>query len=325
MKRGNNRTSQYTESPDDRVRRLAARQFGVVSRAQVLGAGVSPDRIKYLVRAGDWARILPSVYAMASAPRAWAQPLMAGLLWAGPSAVISHRAAAAVWKLDGIDAGIVELTAAERRTVVPTGVVLHFARSLGRWEFGRRGPFLVTSLARTVVDLAAVLADPAVLEAAAESASRLDPELWAKLAARFEHRDHRGQRGIQALREILAARDPAEAPTESMLETRLLRLIRAAGLPTPVRQLVVPTSDSQTPRVDFAYPDHHLVIEADSYWCHSGRKQWSEGLERGNALVVEGWRPIHVTWEALTRRPDKVVADIRRALARQPGSGGSVD
>lgn len=243
---------------------------------------------------------------------------MAGLLWAGPSAVVSHRAAAALWKLDGVEAGLVELTATQRRSKLPSGVLLHFSSEMTRSEFGQLGRFRVTGLARTVLDLASVLSDTDALEAAAESAARLDEALWGKLAHRLKGEPLRGHRGVHILRDLLAARDPGAAPTESMFETRLLRLIRAAGLEEPVRQLVIPVTGVPTPRVDFAYPEQRVVIEADGYWCHSGRRRWMQDLRRGNALVVEGWRPIHVTWQDLVTRPDEIAASIRQALAGPP-------
>jgi len=240
---------------------------------------------------------------------------MAALLWGGPRAVVSHRAAGALWKLDGIEPGVVELLTTGTERDVPPGVILHRTRALARSDFGLLDSFRVTGLVRTVLDLAAVIPDPATVEAAAESAARLDESLWPKLAARIGGAGLRGHPGVAAIRAIVRARDPAAAPTESIFETRLFQLIRGAGLPVPVRQLVVPVEGSKAPRVDFAYLEHRVVIEADGYWCHSGRKSWKEGLWRGNTLVLDGWRPLHVTWDDLTNRPDQVIADIRRALA----------
>lgn len=310
-----NASSAHNEGADASLRRLAARQFGLLSRAQVLQAGLGAGAVTYRIGSGEWRRVLPSVYSLGVASRTWPQPLMAALLWAGPK-VVSHRAAGALWKLDGIEAGTVELTTSGTRSDVPPGMILHRTQTLGRSDFGTLGPFRVTGLVRTVLDLAAVVDDPALLEAAAESAARLDETLWSRLAARVGHA--RGRHGAATIGELVRARDPKAAPSESLFETRLLQLLREAGLELPVRQLVVPVDGPKTPRVDFAYPNHRLVIEADGYWCHAGRARWQAGLHRGNALVLEGWRPLNVSWDDLTLRPEQVVGEIRKALARYP-------
>jgi very-short-patch-repair endonuclease len=67
-------------------------------------------------------------------------------------------------------------------------------------------------------------------------------------------------------------------------------------------------------RVDLAYPDVLLAIEADGYRYHSGRVAWQRDLERRNALTSRGWRVIHVTWKDVVLEGERVAADIRRAL-----------
>ncbi len=65
---------------------------------------------------------------------------MAGWLWAGPEAAVSHRSAAALWKLDGIDAGnVVELTTTGSRNDVPKGLTLHRTKLLTPADAGWLG------------------------------------------------------------------------------------------------------------------------------------------------------------------------------------------
>ena len=71
-------------------------------------------------------------------------------------------------------------------------------------------------------------------------------------------------------------------------------------------------------RVDYAYPEARLAIEADGYRWHSGRVRWEQDRARLNELTLLGWRIIHVTWSELIRNPEAVVARIRTALTGTP-------
>ena len=152
-------------------------------------------------------------------------------------AVISHRSAAALWKLDGVEPGMVELATTGQRHDVPKGIELHRTTDLARSDFGYRGPFGVTGIVRTLIDLAAVVDDPAIVEAAMESALRRgDHDLLERLARRLESLGARGRRGAGVMREILALGDPNARPTESMFETLVEQMLRKAYIERPVRQ-----------------------------------------------------------------------------------------
>ena len=293
--------------------RVAARQYGLIGRAQALEAGLSVAAIDWHVRSGEWERLHPSVYRLRGAPARWPQPLMAAILWGGPRAVVSHRSAAALWELDGIEPGVVELTTTGSRSDTPPGVILHRTRTLPRSSFGYLGAFRVTGVVRTLIDLGAVV-DAAAVEAAMESAIRRRPEMLAGLQDALADVGRKGRGGVGALRVILARRNPAAAPTEGVFETLLLRALIRARLPLPVRQYEVRDGDQVLARIDFAWPDRQVGLEADGYWCHSGRARWQRDLERGNALSVLRWQMLHVSWDDLHERPDHVAMLVRRAL-----------
>jgi hypothetical protein len=219
--------------------RLAARQFGLLSRDQLRDADVGPAAIQYRLGSGTLVSVHPGVYRLQGAPSSWEQRLKAAHLWAGPSSAISHRSAAGLWRLDGVDpGGIVELTTTSGRSDVPQGIVLHRTRVLTPGDAGWLGTLRVTGVARTLMDLGAVVADPAVVEAAAESAFRRDSELFARLKRRLEDEARHGRRGFGTLRDIVDLRDPGAAPTEGMFETLMERRLKAMGLRdagTPVR------------------------------------------------------------------------------------------
>lgn len=99
---------------------------------------------------------------------------------------------------------------------------------------------------------------------------------------------------------------------------RLLRCIRRGRLPEPARQFEVRDRGKLFARVDLAYPDVRLAIEADGYRYHSGRVAWQRDLERRNSLTSLGWRVIHVTWNDVVSGGERVLVEIRQALGN-PG------
>ena len=86
-----------------------------------------------------------------------------------------------------------------------------------------------------------------------ESALRRDEQLFDRMKERLEILGGHGRRGAGVLRELLALRDPDAAPTESMFETLIERLLRGAGIEMPVRQYEVWDGDEFIARIDFAW------------------------------------------------------------------------
>ncbi len=128
---------------------IASRQFGLISRAQALGEGLSADAIDHRLAAGRLERLLPGVFRIAGAPASWHQRLMAAILWA-PRAAVSHQAAAAVWELEGCPSDRVELsTMSTRKSRVPW-ITLHRVATLDRADVTSLGPIPVTTPTRTL-------------------------------------------------------------------------------------------------------------------------------------------------------------------------------
>src|SRR5437879_573619 len=93
------------KSPERAITTLAAKRHGVVSRAEALSCGVTVSMIRRRVVGGLWEPLYPGVYRVGAAPASWRQALMAAILAWGPGAVISHRAAAALWRFQGFEPG----------------------------------------------------------------------------------------------------------------------------------------------------------------------------------------------------------------------------
>ena len=295
-----------------RAEEIAVGQHGVIHLDQALAAGLSRDAVYRLARTGEWRRMMSKVFAAERPLDEWRQRIMAACVWAGPKAAASHRAAGALWELDGVPAGFVEIAVAGTNRSPDPGLVVH--------RVGRRPPINridgipTTSAIRTLIDLGSVLGNDD-LELALEDAlrrrlvsvTRLQESLGAV----------RGRRGTKILRALVAARVDRPRATDSTFEVRLMKLLNDSGLPSPVSQHLMKFSDGTSVRLDFAYPEVSVGIEADSYRWHSGRRAWSKDRTRLNQLSMEGWRIFHVTYEDLAQGCTVLVGALRRILGQQ--------
>src|SRR5258708_5677602 len=92
------------------VAAVAAERHGVFSRAQARACGMSLATIDRRLTSGVWERLYPGVYRLAGAPATWQQALLAACLALGADAVVSHRAAAALWLFPGFAQRGIELS-----------------------------------------------------------------------------------------------------------------------------------------------------------------------------------------------------------------------
>jgi predicted transcriptional regulator of viral defense system len=99
---------------------LAARQHGVITRAQLRRAGITEDAIRWRVGTGSLELVVTGVYRVGGATRSWEQRLAGACLWGGPGACASHRSAGALWGFEGFGPGPVEIpTPKQNRARLP--------------------------------------------------------------------------------------------------------------------------------------------------------------------------------------------------------------
>lgn len=122
--------------------------------------------------------------------------------------------------------------------------------------------------------------------------------------------------GLALLTEFLDDRDPDRAMTDTELETLVNAWRRRYGFRKPVFQHWVNLPDYGPARLDFAYPDILVGIEADSFEWHSGRAAFERDRARISEFASLGWIIIQTTFREIERYPDRVAKRLRRALAR---------
>ena len=294
------------------VAALARFQHGLVTRRQLLELGASLGQLQRWLESGRLEVVHPGVYRLAGSPRTWEQSLMAAVLAAGEEAAASHRSAARLWRL--LDEEVVEVSVARSRRPRLRGVVLHQSRDLDDACVSHRRAIPVTNPLRTVVDLGSVLP-------AAEVEDALDRALVARLVtvaavdAALASLARRGRRGAGVLRRILDERALGADRPDGLLEPRMARLLRDAGLPPARFQHDVHDDRGRfVARVDFAYPDRCIAIEVDGWASHATPDALQRDLDRQNALVALGWTVLRFTWADVVRRPGVVAQTLRRVL-----------
>lgn len=300
---------------DARIGAIAAQQHGLVTRTQVLSAGGTQSSVRERLRREVWKRVGRCVYRLVGAPGTFRQSVMAAVLTAGPRAVASHRCAGLLWELDGFERRIIEVTVPRDGQRNAQGVIMHSSHRLPKRDITTLHNIPVTAAARTIVDLCSV-SSPQSVEVALHDARRR--RLLGLQSIRTALRDRPRLHGTAALWKLI---DDRGAPNESVLELAFARLLRARRLPRPVAQFCVVIGGRTAARLDFAYPDHRIAIEIDSYQFHSGRMRWTSDLSRQNLLTRNGWLVLRFCGTDLAN-PDQTVDIVRDALRLRSAQAG---
>ena len=291
----------------ERVAAIAGFQRGRASRDQLRSAGIRDRTISRLAANGQLYRVHTGVYAVGhTAPAALADET-AALLACGPHAVLSHQTAAQLWKLLPEGDARIHVTIRGRHGPRPTGVTVHRTRRLDRSEVRTVEGLPITSVLRTLLDLAAKV-DLRTLERAVEQAlhEKLSSERQLRQAAAAAN----GNRGASKLRALLdRQREPGLL--RSKAERRMRELIRLAQLPEP--RTNVPMHGVEA---DFYWPDLGVVIEVQSQKFHLTRAALERDTRKAAKLTAAGLTVSYVTWTQMEHEPFAVVARTAQVLAR---------
>ena len=293
-------------SVDREIARLAARQHGVVSRAQLRATGLGDGAVSYRLRVGRLHRIHRAVYAVGYPQLSERALFLAAALACGERAVVSHRSAATLWGVRPQAPRAVDVTIpgeAGRRQ--RRGLTIHRTRQLSDSEVTRRDGVPVTSPARTLLDLAEVL-PCRPLERALDEAERL--RLFKPRAIRAAIEANRGRVGAAALAKVLERHLPGSTMTCNDLEELFLALCDSHDLPRPAVNTPIGRF-----RPDFLWREQRLIVETDGRETHGTRAAFEADRARDAELTVAGYRVVRFTYRQVTNEP-AVVARILRSL-----------
>jgi very-short-patch-repair endonuclease len=287
-----------------RLAALAKRQHGVVTWAQLLDLGLGPHGIAERVRTGRLHRIHRGVYAMSPARLRTEGYWLAAVLACGPGAVLSHRSAASLWEIRPSAAQAIDVTVASRAgRKRRRRLLVHRSIRLTAEEVVTREGIPVTTVARTLLDLADVLPAQALKRAIDEAEYRGRFDL-ASLHAVVQANP--GRRGAKLLD---LATEPAQR-TRSDLEDDFLAFCRRHRLPRPNVGATIGGYE-----VDFVWPDAYLIVETDGLAAHRTRRAFEDDRKRDRRTLRAGYRTVRLTDRAMRDDGLEVAEALRDLLA----------
>ena len=295
------------------VSEQAATHYGVVDHDDAL-RNVSDRQVRYAVEERKLEPMFAKtgIYRFSGTPEHWEQRLYAACRATG--GVASHKSAARLWGISYVPAVRLEVTVPANQVVRLAGVVAHRSNRLLPAHVTTYAGIPVTTGARTLIDLSAVLGDE-TLERAVDDALRRGVTTIDELRRCFEDLAGRGRRRIAHLRPLLADRGAGFHPAANDGELRVVRWVVEAGLPKPVQQLWV-VAEGKRYCLDYSYPAWKVGFEWDGWDNHGMRRAFDYDRGRRNDLELAGWLMLQFT----SRMGRQVVVDrVRKAIEQRAG------
>lgn len=303
---------------------VAIRKNTIATVAEWRGIGITETRLKALLRSGSLVRVRRGVYATrpaieyaaVSPRRGHALQVAAVGSAVGRDAVASHHSAALIHGISLLNQPTDTVTLTRppaKRTgrLRSDGIVFHTAELPANHVTSRYG-LLVTTVPRTVIDLARA---PWFREAVVAADSALQAELTTKAELTTVAGVCHGWPGIQQARRVI---DFSDERAESVLESCARVAFAEASLEPPELQITI-HGPAWSFRVDFCWPKHRVIAEADGLAKYNSRKDLAKQFERDRLLRDAGYQVIHFTWHELMRTPKVVIGRIRAAIAARTG------
>ncbi len=281
---------------------IAETAHGVVTRREALAWGVTPEEVRRRLRTGALLVEYPGVYRLGHQAPSTEATYLAAVRACGEGALLTGAAAAHLLVLVRGAPPPPEVTAPTERRI--EGIVTRRARNgidprdATRW---RRIP--VTTVARTLVDLAAVLGEGDLARACHEAGVRYrtTPRHVEAVLARRPR-----SRGAATLCRIMLGDVHV---TLSQLERRFLALLRDGGLALPTTNRPVGGR-----RVDCRWAEQRLTVELDGYRYHSSRHAWEQDRRREREAYARGDDFRRYTYGDVFEAPRVVLRELRRLL-----------
>lgn len=298
----------FAVTPDALVARLAFEQHGVVTFDQLRGAGLGDGAINLRVRNRRLHRLHRGVFAVGHERISCEGRWQAAVLALGRGALLSHVTAAALWGLRHSNAATVHVTvptvSGRRRRA---GIVVHRSLSLCDVDIAARNGIAVTSVGRTLLDLAAMI-QPGPLERAVERSLAL--RLFDLRAVRTVLECNPRHRGAGALGRVIEQIHDEPRLTRSELEGLMRDLCDASRIARPEVNVMV-----EGVEVDFFWRVRRLIVETDGREWHGTPIAFERDRERDAAFTMLGYRVVRFTHRRLVRDAGAVAGTLRALLA----------
>jgi hypothetical protein len=287
---------------DKVVARLATNAHGVVSRRELLAAGLSERQVDRRLERGALIVEFPGVYRVGHRAPSTKARYLAAVKACGEGAVLSGLAAAWLYGLVGGPAPRPEVTTPKNRRV--DGILPRRSLRLDPRETTIWKRIPVTTVPRTLVDLPSLLSFDELTKAVHQADVRhgTRPEHIESVLARYPNAP-----GAATLRAIASG----DAPTLlSELEKRFRALLEKHLLPLPNTN-----RKRGAHYVDCRWPQQCLTVELDSYRFHRSRHAWEQDHHRERSARARGDDFRRYTWRHVVEEPADTVTELRALLS----------
>lgn len=179
-----------------------------------------------------------------------------------------------------------------------------------------RHGFSVTTVARTLVDLAGILDLPALRKVVGRTAIRRKLDLQAIDIAIY---NAKGRRGLKALELALIpyrTKDGEVLDVRSDFETLVLPQLLDKELPRPSTNAPIHI-DGERFLIDFLWEKERVIVETDGRETHETPTAFQDDRRRDQFLAATGYRVLRVTWNQIHGDTTGVLERISRALEPQ--------
>ncbi len=288
---------------DERIAAIAMRQYGVITLVQLQAAGLSLGAIQHRVRLGRLHRLHRGVFAVGHTLMRREGHWLAAVFALGEGAAISHVTAGANLALRPSDAASIHVTVPSHggRLQRP-GIVVHRSTTLRPEDVIDADGIPTTSIARTLLDLAGMLAPGPLERAVARSLALRSFDLTAIRAVIDANRT---RRGAATLARIVADIHDEPRLERSTLEARLRDLCDAHQIERPEVNAIVDVYE-----VDFLWRAQRLIVETDGHEDHGTRIAFERDRARDAHLTVLGYRVVRFTYRQMHREPNAVASTL---------------
>jgi predicted transcriptional regulator of viral defense system len=291
---------------DVSIARLAEGQHGVVSLGQLQLLGLTKAAVSRRTQNGRLTRIHRGVYAVGHGRLTLHGHWMAAVLAYGPTAVLSHRSAAALHGIRPDNRPKTDITLPSPSARRRPGIDVHRSTTLEPRDSTKVDGIPCTTLARTLLDLAEVVDRRGVKKAVdqAEVLRIFDLRATDDVLSRAA-----GRRGAAVLRQVLAEYD-GPTLTDEELEERFFVLCQDASVPKPEVNVWITLEDGVAYKADFLWREERLIVETDGWGSHGTRDAFESDRRRDRRLKLARWDVIRFTWRDVEREPDEVTATL---------------
>jgi hypothetical protein len=272
-----------------------ANRWGHIHHRQLAALGLTRSTIADRCATGKLIREHHGVYSVGHSQTTPAARADAAVMACGERTVLSHDSAAALYKLRKWPR-LPEISSPLRRR--RPGVRAHQTTTLTRGDVTYRQGIRVTTVARTIADIAPRLSDVELTRAIHEARRNRDLS------------DHGLARLYALCPRSARVFDSEEAPSRSIFQHTFRAFLELRDFPIPEFEACWHGFE-----VDAYYEDHALIIELDGYRDHHLPDRFEADRERDELAIALRHATLRITWKRLTRKPNQLDRNLRAILA----------